>query len=441
MDDQQLGLDEVLERLVDDDLPADDGGRIDELRLLEQLKCAAEARQARITRAFDASQRQRAARQGVPAERQGRGIAHQVALARRVSPNRGMRLLGLAKVLHEMPHLAAAFDEGRVTEWRVTQLLKETACLTFEHRQEVDERLCADADKLEQTGDRRLLGAARALAARLDAQAVADARAKAERDRRVSLRPAPDTMTYLTALLPVKDGVAAYAALRAAAQQKVGVGEATSTGAAMADALVERVTGRPTDAALPVTVNLVMTDTALLDGSDDTAFLDEAGPVPAGLAREIAVGTVDAGLTTWIRRLYTAPTSGELVSMDSHQRLFPALLAKLITLRDQHCRTLWCNARIKHVDHVDAHADGGATSADNGQGLCECCNHAKQAPGWTAEVIDTGPHTVATTTPTGRTYLSKAPPLVEPRPDNVRRIEHRRTSPVRVELDLYYEPA
>ena len=269
----------------------------------------------------------------------------------------------------------------------------------------------------------------------------AEARAQAAADRRVTLRPAPDTMTYLTALLPVKDGVGALAALKAAAQQKVSAGEATSITQAMADILVERVTGRAAGAGLPVSVNLVMTDAALLDGSDDTAYLDEAGPIPADLARAVVADNVDAGVKTWIRRLYTAPATGELVSMDSHQRLFPALLAKLITLRDQYCRNPWCGARIRHIDHVRSHGGGGSTSADNGQGLCEPCNHAKQAPGWAAEVVATSPHTVATTTPTGHTYLSQAPPLVEPQPTRVHPIERRHLSPVKVELDLYYEPA
>jgi hypothetical protein len=110
-------------------------------------------------------------------------------------------------------------------------------------------------------------------------------------------------------------------------------------------------------------------------------------------------------------------------------------------LRDQYCRTPWCNNRIRQIDHVRPHSEGGPTAAGNGQGLCEPCNHAKQAPGWTAEVIDTAPHTVATTTPTGHAYLSQAPPLVDARPDNVRCIERRHTSPIKLELDLYYEPA
>jgi len=55
-------------------LSRDDVDRIDELRALEELKCAIEGRQAALTAAFDASQRAAARRAGVPAERQGRGI-------------------------------------------------------------------------------------------------------------------------------------------------------------------------------------------------------------------------------------------------------------------------------------------------------------------------------------------------------------------------------
>ena len=42
---------------------------------------------------------------------------------------------------------------------------------------------------------------------------VAARRRRAESDRCTSLRPAPDTMTWFTACLPVKDGVAVHAAL------------------------------------------------------------------------------------------------------------------------------------------------------------------------------------------------------------------------------------
>jgi hypothetical protein len=63
---------------------------------------------------------------------------------------------------------------------------------------------------------------------------------------------------------------------------------------------------------------------------------------------------------------------------------------------------------------VVPHSAGGETSAAGGQGLCEACNYAKQAPGWRARPSPTstlGDHEVETTTPTGHTYRSKAPPL------------------------------
>jgi hypothetical protein len=46
----------------------------------------------------------------------------------------------------------------------------------------------------------------------------------------------------------------------------------------------------------------------------------------------------------------------------------------------------------------------------NGQGYCQACNHAKQAPGWrTRTDPEPGPHTVDITTPTGHHYRSRAP--------------------------------
>ena len=89
-------------------------------------------------------------------------------------------------------------------------------------------------------------------------------------------------------------------------------------------------------------------------------------------------------MTAWLRRLYTRPADGALVAMDSKRRDFPAPLRRLIVVRDQYCRTSWCGAPVRHADHVTAWADGGATSEANGQGLCEACNYAKQAPGWHA---------------------------------------------------------
>ena len=155
---------------------------------------------------------------GVPTARQGRGVASEVALARRDSPARGGRHLGFAKALvHEMPHTLAALECGALSEWRATLIVRESACLDVEDRRALDAELCADVSKLDGKGDARITADAKAIAYRLDPQAVVDRAAKAESDRTVTIRPAPDTMTYVTALLPVAKGVGVYAALKRAA--------------------------------------------------------------------------------------------------------------------------------------------------------------------------------------------------------------------------------
>jgi hypothetical protein len=84
----------------------------------------------------------------------------------------------------------------------------------------------------------------------------------------------------------------------------------------------------------------------------------------------------------WLRRLYRRPGTGQLAAMDSRRRLFSADQRHFIRLRDQRCRTPWCDAPIRHIDHAVPFADGGSTTVTNGQGYCQACNHAKQAPGW-----------------------------------------------------------
>jgi hypothetical protein len=221
-------------------------------------------------------------------------------------------------------------------------------------------------------------------------------------------------MVYLTALLPVGAGVGVFAALKAAAASAVGTGASTSTGAAMVDELVRGGTGSGDEAPPRVALRLMMSAETLFDPDGphgtDPAVLAEHGPVPADLARALIADNLDAGVKVWIKRLLTHPHSGQLIAMDSHARLFPASWGEFLNLRDQYCRTPWCNAPIRHHDHIEPHAHGGPTTAINGQGLCEDCNHTKQAPGWKATVDPAEPrHTVITTTPTGRRYRSRAP--------------------------------
>lgn len=178
----------------------------------------------------------------------------------------------------------------------------------------------------------------------------------------------------------------------------------------MADVLTERVTGAP--AAAPAAIELVVeiTDRALFSVTQEPAHVEGYGWVPAGWLRRLLQDA--EGDRVGIRRLFRPP--GRMIKLESDKRQMTAGMRRVIALRDRVCRTPWCDAPIRHADHVVANAAGGESSTSNGQGLCEACNYAKQAPGWQANpgYDSEGSHIVEITTPTGHMYRSQAPPPV-----------------------------
>lgn len=381
---------------------------IDHLGLLEQLKSAAAAAQARVTATLVATRSRAEAEAGVPVGKRCRGLGAEVALARRDSPARGGRHLGLATALvHEMPQTLAALTRGQISEWRATVMVRETAVLTREHRSQVDAEL---AGRLSMLGDRGVAAAARTVGYRLDPGSVLRRARGAHADRRVGLRPAPDTMTHLTGFLPVAQGVACKVALEKHADRLRAQGDPRTRGQLMADALVERVTGVGEAGSVDVEVQVVMTDTSLLGDDHTPARLAGYGPIPAGIAHDL----VRAADRAWLRRLFTGPDSSGgsgLVAMDSRRRLFTGGLRRFVVTRDDVCRSAWCDAPIRHVDHVLRVADGGRTRAEDAQGLCEACNYAKEAVGWRARRPPGRSGVVETTTPTGHRYVTRPPDL------------------------------
>ncbi|HEY5842866.1 MAG TPA: hypothetical protein VIU87_15655, partial [Mycobacterium sp.] len=98
-----------------------DAELIDQIAQLERLKSACAAAQAELTVAFFTSRTAGLTEKEIKDERVHRSIAAQVALARRDSPFRGSRHVGLAKALvREMPNTYAALRAGEISEWRAT---------------------------------------------------------------------------------------------------------------------------------------------------------------------------------------------------------------------------------------------------------------------------------------------------------------------------------
>ena len=176
----------------------------------------------------------------------------------------------------------------------------------------------------------------------------------------------------------------------------------------------------------------------LMDGAtsrdDLPAHLHGYGPLPATLARELALRAAANNLTVWIRRVFTDPVDETITNIDTKRRRFDGALARLIRWRDQGCTDAYCGAPIRHLDHIHPHRDDGPTTASNGAGLCERGNYTKDMPGWhrTVHRTDSGQRRVETTTPTGHTYTSTPPPALGPGGNH--RQQRRRTALRRLEF-------
>ena len=186
------------------DQRVEDRVRVDRIRRLEELRGVIAAAQARETAAFVASQNAAQRAGGVPAERVGRGVSAQVGLARRISPFAAARYCGQAVIMtSELPHTFTRLARGQVTEWRAVLVAQRTAWLSREHRATVDAQL---APRLHTLSTRQSVDVANQLAYRLDPHGYLRQLSHAQTQRHVSLRPAPDCMTRLTALFPVSPG-------------------------------------------------------------------------------------------------------------------------------------------------------------------------------------------------------------------------------------------
>ena len=391
-----------------------DAERIDRIALLERLRAAASAAQAAEMVAFASSQVELQRRQEVDYRRLGRGIADQIALACKISPAAGSRRLSLARAWRfDLPATFEALRRGEVSEWVATLVARETSHLDADTRRRVDADLVSR--RLAAMSPRQAAATARGLAYRADPEAAVDRARVEEKERRVTLRPAPDCMAILTAYLPAASGVAALAALRAAADTAAS-GDTRTRGQLMADTLVERVTGQRRAGDLPLDVGILVPVESLVDPANARAAeLAGYGPIPAQIARDLL--THSSGRRLW-RRLFTAPTrvatsERVLVGTEPRRRRFEGLLADLIIARDRHCRDPYCEAPIRHLDHVQRYADGGSTTLRNGRGVCARGNYVREMPGWQLRVSSSGlagaPHQVVTITPTGHRYSSTAP--------------------------------
>lgn len=385
---------------------------IDRIAALETLIRSASGALAAEEVAFAARQRADQLAAGVKARDLGRGIAEQIAFARKISPTCGARHLAAAQALQtRLPLTWAELRAGRISETQARIAVTRTSHLSDTDANIVDAALAPRMSGWNAGATEKAVDHA---AYAIDPRGSVDRKAAAEQDRRVWVRPAPDSMAIVSALLPMAQGVAVFANLRTAAQTMHGTGaaEGRGLGQVMADLLITRCTGQSRASAVPMEIRVTMPLDSLLGNGNQPAWVDDFGPVAAPLVREACGepgGEAGGGTTApedpplWIRRLFTDPMDGTTVAVDPRRRLFPRSMARHITVRDRSCRQPYCDSPIREVDHVVPYADGGPTTIENGQGVCLRGNKLKELPGWSTSRRKDGSTVVVT--PTGHRYI------------------------------------
>ncbi|MFZ5870551.1 MAG: DUF222 domain-containing protein, partial [Actinomycetota bacterium] len=227
------------------------------------------------------------------------------------------RRLGDAEALTgRLPRTLALLETGALDPARARKIIAGTAVLDDAAAEAVDAAVAPLAPALttSQLADRI---AVEALA--VDAEAAERRAAAARTARRVGAVPLPDGIARLEAEGPAEDIQAILRALTHAAAAPAGPDDDRGIDARRFDvlrdacaALLDHPGGPPPPSASsrPL-VLLTMTLPAFLGLTRDPAHLDGHGPLPAGIARQIAAGGV-------LRRLLTDPFTGTALGLDGH---------------------------------------------------------------------------------------------------------------------------
>jgi hypothetical protein len=350
---------------------------LDAIASAQVAENAAAARKAEVVREFALARASSLTSVGdVEPERVERKIVAEVAVACRVSPFQGRRRLHLARDLHlGLDHVRTLYGAGELSEDTVLQVVAATAHLDPTERAAVDARLAAES--VERLGVRRVHDRTRTLATEIAPEKALLTTRTAQSGRHIRVRLATDGMADLVAHLPAEQAAACFGALHRAVNEHYVTAESVTRtrGQILADTLVERLTGQTTAGDVNVEVQVLMPVETLLDpNSPLPAQVAGHGPIPADIARELLATT--AGKKS-LRRLVTR--DGIVIGGDSRRRNFDGALETFIRARDgNRCTAPYCDAPIKHIDHMNRWADGGRTEFTNGRGYCEFHNYVRE---------------------------------------------------------------
>ncbi|WP_442876036.1 DUF222 domain-containing protein [Amycolatopsis sp. NBC_01480] len=336
-------------------------------------------------------------------------MAAELALELSVTERRAGADVALAQALTtRLPETFAAFRRGEIDAFKARMVFEPTIALSDEMARQVDAIVSA---RLAGKNPSSLRAAVNRVVQKVDAEGYERRSRARRRDRNVCLIHQDETMSTLLCDLPVEQASAIYTSLDQEARRLRRGGEDRTLDQLRADVLVDRLLNRARGGSGITPVIYVYLDLLTLAGlNEDPAELAGTGTIPAWLGRELAA---EPG-SVW-RRIITEPDTGQVLSVGRTRYRPPAALADLVQARDRECAHPGCHrpSQYSDIDHTRDFATGGHTAEENLGPRCRRHHRLKDEPGWTCTSMSGGEGTI--TTPTGRVYATKPPPLHESR--------------------------
>jgi hypothetical protein len=384
---------------------------IESLGALEALKTATWAKQVAQAVAFEDTVIAKRVETGTRKDNPSWGTRGEVALALHVSPDNGASFMNSSRLLtDDLPSTVRGMRSGLITFEQAMVVVSCVRDLRVENRQLIDALLWNGQQTCFEAGTAMLRHRIHCWALALEPKAAADLEDLATKRRYFDGYQIDDYTVKFSGRLPLEQGLPMLQALRNAADKPRSAEDDRSRAQVAADTAFEMFSGTKAGDSVPVELLLVMNAENLTADAQHPVLVPGHGYLSADKGLDLLAGSPENPLDTWLRNLYVAPDTGKLVAMESAGRLFAGQLKKFIKVRDQYCRTPFCNGRIQELDHVVQVRRNGKTTEINSSGRCKRCNMTKEAPGWKESPLPgAGRHAFEITTPSSHTYISIAP--------------------------------
>lgn len=320
-----------------------------------------------------------------------------------VTPHRLRNLANDSRIaVASLPQTLSALESGKLSGYKAKLIIEGFRSLSLrfsnsgrelelETQQRYETRVLWRADRKTVSELRRTIATTVAyLAPAVDEATHEVARA----ERTVTITPAADGMSWLTAYLPNADASRVYQVLTHVA--RVDDSLTGNQGNRMADALVQIIDGecnvsaqsRNASAELQV---LVSYDQMMITayGQSDTQLIGEIASTGMLLEGQALLELLDDAK---FRRIVYHPESGELLDVGRETYRPPRRIRQHVEVRDRTCRAPGCvrPAKYSDIDHITAWNDGGTTSVDNLAALCRTHHVLKTHGEWKYELTPDG---------------------------------------------------